>query len=389
MKKLLTSLMVLALVVTSITILPKKVEAGVFNHYTYSKLNGIKVTWKKKKGAKKFRIYRLVRKNDFLDDEVYPTRSDFKKYKTTKKRSFLDKKTKKGRYYSYFVDVVNKKGKVIATSWMENCDMAVKGLAQPVVSNAGYGEDHVNTPHKIYLYISPGEGYTSGKMKYKLYRKVAGAKKYKKIRTAKYPKGLTDEYCDKTVKPGKTYYYKVKSFLKKGKKKYASIYSDKCEISAVKFKGKYKVESITKAGVYTGKSMEAIIKFSNGQKYNGRTFLKGKTYYNSDGKVGSFIYDMNILEYSKDNKIWIDARNKSVEIPTNGSVYIKFEIRTTKEEDNKIYYAGSDGVNYSESYISDGNGEDYFIAYNGPGFGDTYGGFDLLKGTGSAYQDWD
>ena len=125
----------------------------MFNHYTYSKLNGIKVTWKKKKGAKKFRIYRLVRKNDFLDDEVYPTRSDFKKYKTTKKRSFLDKKTKKGRYYSYFVDVVNKKGKVIATSWMENCDMAVKGLAQPVVSNAGYGEDHVNTPHKIYLYI--------------------------------------------------------------------------------------------------------------------------------------------------------------------------------------------------------------------------------------------
>ena len=328
--------MVVALIATSITILPKKVEASGFNHYTYSKLNGIKVAWKKKKGAKKFRVYRLVKKNNYFDENNYPKRSDFKKYKTTKKRSFLDKKTKKGRYYSYFVDVVNKKGRVIASSWMENCDMAIRGIDRPSVSNQGYGEDYSNTPHKLYLYISPGDGYTSKKMKYQLFRKAEGDKKFKKIRTAKYPRGWSDEYCDKTVTPGKTYIYKVKSFLKKGKKKYTSKYSETCVIPAVEFKATYKVESITKSGIYYGKSMEAVIKFSNGQKYNGKTTFQGRTYYNSIGKAGSFSYEMVLTAYSEDNKNWIDARNKRVEIPTNGSVYIKFEIKTTKPEEDKI-----------------------------------------------------
>lgn len=389
MKKLITSLMVVALIATSVTIVPKKVEASVFNHYTYSKLNGIKVTWKKKKGAKKFRVYRLVKKTDVFEEDNYPKRSDFKKYKTTKKRSFLDKKTKKGRYYSYFVDVVNKKGKVIATSWMENCDMAIRGIGQPYVNNAGYGEDYTNTPQKLYLYISPGDGFTSKKMKYNLYRKAVGDKKYKKIRTAKYPRGFSDEYCDNTVTPGKTYIYKVKSIYKKGKKKYTSTYSETCKISAVTYRGIYKVESITKSGVYTGKSMEAVIKFSNGQKYNGKTYLQGRTNYNSAGKDGSFNYEMVIIAYSKDNKNWTDARNKKVEIPSNGSVYIKFEIKTTKSEEDKICYAGSDDANYFESYISSGYEEDWFIDYQGSGHGDTYGGFDLLKGSGYAYQDWD
>ena len=60
-----------------------------------------------------------------------------------------------------------------------------------------------------------------------------GISGYKKIATTK--KSVTSlSYKDKTVKAGKTYRYKVRTYLKVGKKKYYSAFTDYEQISATK-----------------------------------------------------------------------------------------------------------------------------------------------------------
>lgn len=389
MKKIFTSLMVLAVLMTSIAFVPGKVEAKTFSKTVTPKLNSIKVSWKKQKGAKKYRIYRLtVDINKYYNESYSPKKSDYKKIKTVKKNKFFDKKAKFKKFYSYIVDAVSKKGKVISSSWDESIDIVARGLDQPSVSNHGYGEDYCNSPYKLYLYMSPGYyGYVPKKLKYKLYRKEINEKKYVKIKTGKFVRQLSAEYCDTKVKPGKKYLYKVKAFYKKGKKTYTSVFSDALEMETVAFKGQYKAESITPSGTYNVKSMDAIIKFSNGQKYNGVTYISGSAGYSSVGKDGTHQYKITVKEFSSDNVTWKSA--SKVEIPQNGSVYVKFEITTIDSKDDKIYYAGSDRDNYFASSIDSSYEDNYFIDYHGSGYGDTYGGFDLLKKTGYAYQDWD
>ena len=374
-----------------------KIEAKtkLFETTITPKLNSIKIKWNKKKGATKYAIYRYkTNKPDSFDSDNPPKPNKYKKIKTVKKKSFVDKKIKLKKYYSYYV-VALKKGKKIASTYdTDYLCLCCKGLEQPVLRNGGRGDDEYNSTTKLYMYGTvDGLGYCPSKTKLIIYRKVEGEKKYKKI----IPKtNLQKTVLDKKVKPGKTHYYKAKLFLKKGKKKYYSQYSDVLEMPAVNRKAKYRIETLTKSGIYPGKSMTAIFKLSNAIKYNGVTDLGNRARYRVTGKEGEFKYDMFLKKYSYDNKKWMNIPSHMLTIPATGAIYLQFELKTMNDKENRIIFGGDDKDNYFESdiqviQIDDENGESWydFITYHSSIGGDTFGALDLLTKSGYAYEDWD
>ena len=81
MKKIVASLLVVTLVLTSIAFAPKKAQASSFYLNLNSTFKSVKVSWKKQKKAKKFSIYRVAVKDPY---SVSPKRSKYKKIKTVK-----------------------------------------------------------------------------------------------------------------------------------------------------------------------------------------------------------------------------------------------------------------------------------------------------------------
>ena len=166
MKKIVASLLVVTLALTSIAFTPKKAQASRFYLNLNSTFKSVKVSWKKQKKAKKFNIYRVAVKDPY---SVSPKRSKYKKIKTVKdKRKYEDKKVKAGKLYAYYVDAVNKKGKVIATTYSkDSLECRGRALTKPEIGNGGYGEFGTNSKDELILYANVGwEGVRSKKIKY-------------------------------------------------------------------------------------------------------------------------------------------------------------------------------------------------------------------------------
>ena len=86
--------------------------------------------------------------------------------------------------------------------------------------------------------------------------------KVKDIEKGKFDCGKT--YLDDTVRPGETYYYKAKTYVKRfGKKKY-SPGSNTVKLSALNFEGKYAAKAMTAAGTVKEFSIRLV-----SDKYNG------------------------------------------------------------------------------------------------------------------------
>lgn len=405
MKKLLSILLILGVLVSSISISPKKVEAKRFDCYFEGYLKYIKVDWKKQKKASKYVVYRAPIKFYNDDDYNMPKRMKFKKVGTTKKLHFKDKKAKSGKYYTYFVDAINKKGKAIGTTYdrKDSPGYRCKGLGKPDLHNGGYGEDHLNEYCKLYLYANLDyngfypKTYPGKKFKHIFYRKIKGSNdKYKKISLKKTKDGY---FYDDTVKAFNTYQYKMKVRYKKGKKCYYSKYSDVVEITAVNFRASYTVESITEPGVYKGKNeLDIVFKVKRDGVYDGKTIFY-KT--NADNSTLRYIcyekadtpyddwhyYEFNLYEYSLDGNDWTEIPRSGVLLPDHKPLYLKGKIKTTIYDKDKttIYYFGGDQTRYYSAIESDGAMSKYF----GPGNGYTYSIFDFLARTGKTYQEWD
>ena len=392
MKKLLTSLMVLAVALSVITFTPNAVQAKRFKQHLTANLKSISVSWSKVKGAKKYVVYRAKVKRS----EETPKKSKFKKIKTVYKRKYTDKKVKKNKYYAYYVKAV-KNGKVIKTTFNKNyMDNKCKGFERAQIGNAGYGENYSNSPKKLYLYTDVGyNGYSPNKIKYVFYRKVKGTKKAaKKMYLKKTKDGF---YYDSKVEAGKTYQYKCKAYVKRGKKKYYSKISKMVEIAAVNFHASYKIETLTKAGVYDQKELFAEFKITKGKKYDGTTvFLSKETedidlgyrcYEKKDTpEANQHSYTFTFTQYSEDGKTWKDIPKDGVELPADKPLYLKAKIAIKKDsKETKIYFAGNDSKYYFSGISSAGE----LLEYHGPGIGEGYANFDLIEGTGSSYQEWD
>lgn len=123
---------------------------------------GIKISWKKVKGAKKYQVFRGK-----------------KKIKTVKKKTFTDKKVKAGKTYKYYVKAV--KGK--KNSKKSKAAKVVR-LTKPTVSsvkNAKSGSTvawkKVKGAKKYYVYSGSKKVATTTKLNY-TYTKVASGKTY-------------------------------------------------------------------------------------------------------------------------------------------------------------------------------------------------------------------
>lgn len=133
---------------------------------------GIKISWKKVKGAKKYKVYRGK-----------------KVLKTVKKAKYTDKKAKAGKKYKYAVKAV--KGSAVSKASKK---VSVTRLKKPTLSSVKATAEGIKATWKK----------VKGATKYIVYRKSTG--KYAKLATVK-----AKTYTDKKVTSGTAYSYKVKA----------------------------------------------------------------------------------------------------------------------------------------------------------------------------------
>ena len=198
--------------------------------------------------------------------------------------------------------------------------------------------------HYIGIY-SWGNYYGSGKVHYQLYRKKVGKKKYKRIKCKMVGRNFYETYgddsydvvADKTATPGKTYYYKARAYIKKGKKRIYSTMSNPFKMKAINDDGVYTVTSITPETTQTD---TAIIKVKshkgNVKTYFGDTFQYHGTNSDSSCKIISYSYDNK--KWTNDNHVWLKGGK---------TVYIKIQFVQDGKK-NVIHYSGGNKNSHFE-----------------------------------------
>ncbi|MFQ9515215.1 MAG: hypothetical protein ACLRZ9_05240 [Eubacterium sp.] len=367
----------------------KKVKK--FYYENESCLNSIKLKWKKQSGVSYYAIYR-VDATKYVLKESNPKKSKYKKIDTVTSNAnkYTDNSVKKGRYYSYIIQGYAKKAgkdKLICSTFEEyylNYNMA--GLTTPEIQNAGYGEGYHNSAKKLYLYAREDCGMEP--TGYVFYRKEVGGKSYKKIGTKN---GEKDVFVDNSVKGGKTYRYKVKSYLKIGEKTYYSKKSKYIQMSAVNFTCSYKVKALSNP---SGNSNTISWKLKSNKKYNGDTVIKpgdGSYQYRKNKNSDILIYDCAMKKYSLDNKTWIDIPKKGIILKAKQTIYLQCELSENDELSNGEKASDINFVSDTlcESQIEFMTGG---IEYKGSYFcatDYTEATLNFVTGHGSAYLEWD
>ncbi|MBD5137568.1 MAG: hypothetical protein HDT39_16750 [Lachnospiraceae bacterium] len=163
----------------------------------------IKLTWTKYSGATKYKVFYLNSKTKKYTSVGASTKTNY----TVKKVGGAA--IKKGQLYTFKVSAYDKAGKKLATS------SEVKGVALDIptiksVANSKKGQVavKVNT-------VKGASGYI-------IYRSSKQKSGYVAIGST-----TKTSYTDKTVKKGKTYYYKVAAYKTSGKAKVSTQYSAK------------------------------------------------------------------------------------------------------------------------------------------------------------------
>lgn len=397
LKRSIAILCAIAIVTTMFTLAkPMKTEAKVklVKNFTLKPgMKSMKLKWKKNKKVSYYKIYRYKIKKH-TDELIDLKKKKYKKIATTyNKKSYTDKKAKRNKRYSYFIEGYKKrkgKDKLISSNYENSADTyEYVGLDQPDLFNDGCGEFYENTINKLHLLATFDFGVTPQKVM--VYRKAKGEKKYKKIATYKVKKnGFAREIVDKKVTPGKTYSYKVRSYRKYKKKKYYSKYSLVETISALNLVGKYKVDCLTPAGeVNTFR-----FKMTGKDKYNGDLTVKPDnknnyfSYTYTEAKDKPFwSYDCHINSYSTDGVTWKTIPEKGVILKGTNSLFFEAKINIPLDVTTipKVYFGGDSGC--YESYIF----SDYMFKYHGSGAGLGYatGNIDFLTKSAKVYEDID
>lgn len=143
---------------------------------------GVKVTWAKVNGAKKYRVYRKT------------SGGSWEKLADTTVTSYTDQSAKSGTAYSYTVCCINDAGTSSTSSYHPTGKSIVRlSQAEPTLTNTSNG-------------VKVSWKKVKGAARYEVYRKTASGE-WKKIKST-----TSASVTDKTAKNGKTYYYTVKAY---------------------------------------------------------------------------------------------------------------------------------------------------------------------------------
>ena len=163
--------------------------------------DSIKLTWKKTSGAKGYKVYRSTKKN-----------GRYKLIKTTKKIFFKNTGLTSNKSYYYKV----KAYKTVKNKTYTSKKYSKTASAKPLLTKATSLKATEKSKSSITLSWKKG---TNTKY-YAIYRKEGKSGTYKKIKsTSKL------SYTDKKLEAGKTYYYKVKAYNKRGDKRQYAFFS--------------------------------------------------------------------------------------------------------------------------------------------------------------------
>lgn len=375
MKKVIALMLAVMLVGATLLYTPKTADAKVFNVKVTSQMNSIKLKWSKVKKASYYEVYRFTSKTY----DRYISKSKYKKIATTGKRKYVDKSVKKKKYYAYFVKAKNSRGKVVAKNFEEYADYYCKGLDEVGLSKDSYDDAFHNDHKNIHLNIIEGSrGYLPKNIKYQVFRKEIGSKKFIKVKSKK----LKDSWVDQSVEPMKSYTYKVRSYVKKGKKTYYSKFSNTVTMKAVDYTADFDVRCLTPSGEYIGPSMEVNLRIKKTNKYAEDVYLFkaiGDYYAIEKGKENDSYncYSFAVSDYSLDKSNWNVISEKGLKLEYGKEYYIRGYIIAI---DNKVVFAGSNNTKYAESII----GGESLMDYKLKGNNSTYTKLKLHENKGQA-----
>lgn len=185
----------------------KTVEKTSINYVISKSSSSLEINWKEKSGAWGYRIKRSTSKD-----------GKYKEVATVKGKSnttYKDTDLEAGKTYYYKVEVITKVDDV------KNYSSASSAVSGTPLKKTSITKVETDDSEEITLTWKKVSGVTG----YQIYRSDSKDGTYKKIATVK--KAKTTSYTDKTVKAGKTYYYKIRTYKENGKKTEVSSYSSK------------------------------------------------------------------------------------------------------------------------------------------------------------------
>lgn len=383
-KRITISICVLALIMSNARNL-LEIQASSVKLFSYSAIQNLKsitLKWEKQENVSYYKIFRINSTKDYYLG-ITPKEKQYKEIAKVSqdKTQYVDKKVKKVNKYCYIIkgyEKKNGKDKLICSTFADYIYLCyTPGLDRPSFGPSSFIENYSFPLSKICFSVNPGDGMKP--TGYIIYRKKVGKKSYKRVKLKKLAKG---EYLDKKVAPGSFYKYKVKSYLRIGKKKYYSKMSSVLTLDTIRHIGKYNVKLLTPKKINTS---TLSFKVTSKNKYNGNArFLPSYAgyYYQSSKKSNEIRYDLKLDKYSFDNKIWKKISKKGIVLKAKHTIYLQGTLykdnltkpTTIKFEEEKPYtsYIGfGDSLKYKDSK--------YY----------TEAAFDFVKGTGEAHQEGD
>ena len=279
-------------------------------------MTSVKVSWKKIPGVKRYVVYKY--------------NSSHEKKKKLKivsgKKSSVVLRIKKNKWEDLYVKGVKKRKngkKVVYGSSIR----VFSGLPRPEWDEHLMWEYH--SPNEIHMSFGIEESGGLEPTGFEIYKKEAGTKKYKLVKTLKIRGKNIDwgGWKDESVKPGKYYYYKVCSYLKSNGKIYRSEMSNRCYLGAVNYEGKFRVQTETDEDTMTLKVTSDLL---NGRNYGWIGYDEG-----FPAKEENVCYMIDAT--SDDGHTWISSDNKW----GSASFYVKpgesFWIRLKRVQDETQY----------------------------------------------------
>lgn len=165
-----------------------------------SSYSSVKLSWKKVSYAEGYKIYRKSGSGSY---------KPVKTVNGGKTLNYTDKKLKTGTKYTYKIKAFRKSGSKTVYSGYSSSKSVTPSLKKPTLKLSTKGKS-----------VAISYGKISGADGYEIYCKVSKSGKYKKVYS-----GKKLSHTKKSLKSGKTYYFKVRAYRKVGSKKVYSAYS--------------------------------------------------------------------------------------------------------------------------------------------------------------------